>query len=150
MSIDFFNPAWYNEFTNAQRTKLAATYQVPPLPNAKLLFCSVSVADEKLGEEAFHATSWDQITGFYSLIYVIGDKHDEDDDKEDNDRDNCDCDHKIGFGDTSGAEGEEDEDDFILEDEEPEHNFDDKLADKTALKQDFGSDASVGKLVLSS
>lgn len=138
MPIDFFEPAWFNELSGAQKTKLADAYRVSLLPNAKLSFCAVSAGDERLGDKAFIAKYWDQITGFYDLTHVMGE--DEDDPNDSNYGDD------IDLGDTSGddddeGEDEDDGDGFVAEDDEDEdHEFQDYEEDKP----DADGDAQMG------
>lgn len=145
MPIDFFEPAWFNELSGAQKTKLADAYRVSLLPNAKLSFCAVSAGDERLGDKAFIAKYWDQITGFYDLTHVMGEDEDEESEDED-DPDDSNYGDDIDLGDTSGddddeGEDEDDGDGFVAEDDEDEdHEFQDYEEDKP----DADGDAQMG------
>ncbi|KAH9807674.1 hypothetical protein DFH28DRAFT_1146224 [Melampsora americana] len=149
MPIDFYDPAWFNELTDAQKTKVADVYRVALLPNAKLSFCAVSAADEKLSDKAFYSKFWDQITGFYDLSHVIGSEEDKDDDNDNNNEDS-DYDDEIDLEDTSGEDDEDEESDgdnhdgFVAEDDEVDEKFqDDEFDDSAGEKHDGDGDAQM-------
>ncbi|EGG03786.1 uncharacterized protein MELLADRAFT_78491 [Melampsora larici-populina 98AG31] len=149
MPIDFYNPSWFNELTDAQKTKVADAYCVALLPNAKLSFCAVSGADEKLGDKAFNAKFWDQITGFYNLSHVIGSEEDNEDD-EDDDNEDSDYDDDIDLEDTSGEDDDDeqdnnkDDDGFVAADDGVDGKFDDdEFDDGAGDKHDEDGDAQM-------
>ncbi|KAH9815161.1 hypothetical protein DFH28DRAFT_893531 [Melampsora americana] len=141
MAVDFFDPAWFNNLSDAQKSRVADAYKVALLPNASLSFRAVSAEDEKLSDKAFVAKFWDKNAGFYDLSHEIG--ADEDDCDDDDEEEDPDYKEGIDLNDTSGDDDEDDEEgpeaedlkEFVVkasgdEDEECDGNDDDYVFDE--------------------
>ncbi|KAG0143373.1 hypothetical protein CROQUDRAFT_109262 [Cronartium quercuum f. sp. fusiforme G11] len=123
MPLDFYDPVWFNDLSDAQKSWVADAYRVALLPNAKLSFCPVSANDERLGDRAFNQKYWDTNSRAYNLSHVLGNKNNEEVDNEDDPNDS-DYGESIDVGDTSGHEDKDDDEEEFLDENKLEADVD--------------------------